>query len=96
MGGKLAAVWAPNPWRKRAALFARLLFPSTYEMRIAHPRLARGLLWPLAYLRQLGMVIRRNWGAAWKLARGETRLQAAAARSEHVNQLVQWQESQLQ
>ena len=60
-----------------------------------HPRLARGLLWPLAYLRQLCMVIRRNWGTAWKLARGETHLQAAAARSEHVNQLVQWQESRL-
>ncbi len=96
MGGKLAAVWAPNPWRRRAVLFAHLLFPSTYEMRIVEPRLARGLLWPLAYLRHLGLVIRRNWGAAWKLVRGESRIRAAAIRSEQVNKLVQWQESRPQ
>jgi hypothetical protein len=92
-GGKLAAVWAPNPWPRRAALFTRLLLPSPHEMRFAYPRLARNLTWPLAYLRHLGLVMRRNWRSAWSLARGEASAREAARLRDRINQLVKWQES---
>jgi hypothetical protein len=89
-GGKLAAAWAPNPWFRRAALVLRLLFPAPQEMRPAYPRLARGLLWPIAYLLHLGIVIHRNWNSAWKLMRGDPKVRAAVEQREQVNRLVAW------
>jgi hypothetical protein len=90
MGGKLAAVWGPNPWRVRVGLFMRQLFPAGYEMRESYPRLARGLGWPLAYLRHLGVVVARNGRAAWRLARGEAAARGEAERRRRASEVVRW------
>ena len=90
MGGKLAEVWAPQPWLQRGWRFLHNLFPPSWEMRSAYPGLAHGLLWPLAYLQHLGVVIQRNWHAVWHLARGEPQVQREAEQRSRLNQLVNW------
>lgn len=90
IGGKLAAVWAPNPWHTRLWMFVRQLFPAPYEMRQAYPQLAHGLRWPLAYARHLVVVVKRNWRAAWRLARGDPQARQEAEQRARVNELVKW------
>jgi hypothetical protein len=89
--GKLAEVWAPQPWLKRGWRFIRNLFPPVWEMRGAYFELAHGLGWPLAYLKHLGIVFRRNRQAAWRLLRGDAGTMAGAEQRERINRLVAWQ-----
>jgi hypothetical protein len=90
LGGKLAAVWAPNPWHKRLVLFVKQLFPPANEMRPAYPPLARGLFWPLAYLWHLWIVLKRNWKMAWRLLRHDPAASQQAQQREGINTLVAW------
>ena len=96
LGGKLAAVWASPAGLQRLCQAARLIFPSPAEMRTAYPRLARSLLWPLAYVSHLARVIQRNWRSAWNLTRRQPALQADAIQRQRVNQLIAWQANQAQ
>jgi hypothetical protein len=92
-GGKLAAVFAPNAPRQRVWLFSTQIFPPPHEMRPAYPDLARSALWPLAYLKHLGVVLRRNWRSAWSLLTGDAQARADAEQRQRINRLVEWQEA---
>jgi hypothetical protein len=93
MSGKLASAWAPLPWSGRLSQAAHAILPEAWEMRQAYPSLARGLFWPLAYGKHLGVVFSRNWPRAWGLVRGSATDRAEALQRERVNQLIAWQGS---
>jgi hypothetical protein len=91
IGSKLAAVHAPQPWSQRALRIMQALFPPPGEIAPDYPGLARGLGWPLAYLKNLGRVLQRNRQSVWKLIRKDATEKAEVVQSEQNVKLMDWQ-----